>query len=94
MLRRDDHHLDGQGSAQLTQSVWLFVVKRKSWGRNRSWGGARTQQVAMSVIRTARRQGVDPIELMATAQREPEPRVAAVLRIPTRDSPVELEDPA
>lgn len=76
------------------QAIRPAVVNRKSWGGNRSWRGARTQQVAMSVIRTARQQDVDPIELMAAAQRDPEPRVAAMLRIPTRASPVELEDPA
>lgn len=69
------------------QAIRPAVVNRKSWGGNRSWRGARTQQVAMSVIRTARQQGVDPIELMAVAQRECEPKVSAMLRIPARASP-------
>jgi transposase len=76
------------------QAIRPAVVNRKKWGGNRSWRGARAQEVAMSVIRTARRQEVDPIELMAAAQREPTPKAAAMLRIPTRASPVELEDPA
>jgi transposase len=76
------------------QAIRPAVVNRRSWGGNRSWRGARTQQVTMSVIRTARQQGVDPIELMTAAQREPEPKVAAMLRIPTRASPAEFETAA
>lgn len=72
------------------QAIRPAVVNRKSWGGNRGWRGARTQEVAMSVIRTARQQGVCPIELMAAAQREPEPTVTELLRIPARASPAEL----
>lgn len=72
------------------QAIRPAVVNRKSWGGNRSWRGARTQQVAMSVIRTARQQRVDPIELMAAAQREPEAKVSGMLSIPARASPAEL----
>ncbi|MCA1677806.1 MAG: transposase [Actinobacteria bacterium] len=72
------------------QAIRPAVVNRKSWGGNRSWRGARTQQVTMSVIRTARQQGVCPIELMAAAQREREPTVTGTLRIPARASPDEL----
>jgi transposase len=72
------------------QAIRPAVVNRKSWGGNRSWRGARSQEVAMSVIRTARQQGVDPIELMATAQCEREPTVTGMLRIPARASPDEL----
>jgi len=72
------------------QAIRPAVVNRKSWGGNRSWRGARSQEVAMSVLRTARQQGVDPIELMAAAQREREPTVTGMLRIPARASPDEL----
>jgi hypothetical protein len=71
------------------QAIRPAVVNRKSWGGNRSWRGARTQQVTMSVIRTARQQGVCPIALMAAAQREAEPTVTELLRIPARASPTE-----
>jgi hypothetical protein len=72
------------------QAIRPAVVNRKSWGGNRSWRGAGTQQVAMSVIRTARQQGLCPIELMAAAHREPEPKVTELLRIPARASPEEF----
>lgn len=65
-------------------------MNRKSWGGNRSWNGARTQQVAISVIRTARQQHNDPIELMAGAQRHSEPTVFNLLRLPARASPLAL----
>lgn len=71
------------------QAIRPAVVNRKSWGGNRSWRGARTQQVTMSVIRTARQQGVCPIALMAAAQREAESTVTELLRIPARASPTE-----
>jgi hypothetical protein len=71
------------------QAIRPAVVNRKSWGGNRSWARARTQQVAMSVIRTARQQRVYPLELMAAAQHEAEPRVTEMLRIPARASPDE-----
>jgi transposase len=38
------------------QALRPAIVNRKSWGGNRTLNGARTQQVAMSVIRTARQQ--------------------------------------
>jgi len=72
------------------QAIRPAVVNRKSWGGNRSWRGARSQEVAMSVLRTARQQGVEPIELMAAAQREREPTVTGMLRLPARASPDEL----
>ncbi len=37
------------------------MVNRKSWGGNLTWGGAATQQVLSSVLRTARQQGTDPV---------------------------------
>jgi Transposase IS66 family len=36
------------------------VVNRKSWGGNRSWAGAHTEQIAISVIRAARQQQQRP----------------------------------
>jgi hypothetical protein len=44
----------------------------------------------MSVIRTARQQGIDPIELMAGAQRSPAPAVSELIKLPARASPTSL----
>lgn len=71
------------------QALRPAVVNRKSWGGNRSWQGAHTQQIAMSVIRSARQQRADPIELMVEAQREPERALSQLLRLPARASPLE-----
>ena len=36
-----------------------MVIARKVWGGNRTWEGARTQQVLASVLRTCWQQGKD-----------------------------------
>jgi transposase len=72
------------------QALRPAIVNRKSWGGNRSWKGAHTQQIAISVIRTAHQQHADPIELMVAAQRRSEPAVSELLRLPARASPVKL----
>ena len=69
------------------QALRPAVVNRKSWGGNRTWQGARTQQITMSVIRSARQQSIDPIELMAQAQHHREPAASNLIRLPARASP-------
>jgi hypothetical protein len=68
------------------QAIRPAVVNRKSWGGNRSWAGAHTQEVVMSVIRTARQQRVDPIELIVATSTKPEPAVSEALAILGRRS--------
>jgi transposase len=58
------------------------VVNRKSWGGNLTWRGAATQQVLASVLRTARQQGRDPVEIMTRLLRAAGP-VVADLAIPS-----------
>lgn len=65
------------------QALRPAIVNRKNWGGNRTDAGAHTQVIAMSVIRTARQQQVDPIELMAAVQHQRTPTVATQLRLPT-----------
>jgi len=72
------------------QALRPAIANRKSWGGNRSWEGARTQQITMSVIRTARQQGIDPLELMAGAQRSRAPAASELIKLPARASPVSL----
>jgi transposase len=72
------------------QALRPAIVNRKSWGGNRTPNGAQTQQITMSVIRTARQQGIDPIELMASAQRPRQPAVSELIRLPARASPTTL----
>lgn len=69
------------------QALRPAIVNRKSWGGNRTQQGARTQQITMSVIRTARQQNLDPIELMVSAQRAPQPAASNLIRLPARASP-------
>jgi transposase len=66
------------------QAIRPAVVNRKHWGGNRTWHGASTQQVLMSVIRTARQQHADPVALLRDLQREPIAAITPVLKLPTR----------
>ncbi len=69
------------------QAIRPAVVNRKNWGGNRTRNGADTQQILMSVIRTARQQHTDPVQLLADLQRHPGPIVSPALTLPTADSP-------
>jgi transposase len=72
------------------QALRPAIVNRKSWGGNRTPKGARTQQITMSVICTARQQDIDPLKLMANAQRSREPAASELITLPTRASPTQL----
>lgn len=68
------------------QALRPAIVNRKNWGENRTETGAHTQVVAMSAIRTARQQQLDPIAAMAETQLERRPTASRRLRIPTARS--------
>lgn len=72
------------------QALRPAIVNRKSWGGNRTPNGARTQQITMSVIRTARQQNIDPLELMAGAQQARQPAASELIKLPARASPTSL----
>jgi transposase len=72
------------------QALRPAIVNRKGWGGNRTPNGARTQQITMSVIRTARQQNIDPVELMAGSQRSPQPAASELIKFPARASPTSL----
>lgn len=61
------------------QAIRPAVVTRKVCGGNRTWNGARTQQVIASILRTCRQQQRDPLTLLAGMLHAPEPKVARVL---------------
>lgn len=69
------------------QAIRPAVVNRKQWGGNRTWHGADTAQVLMSVIRSARQQDADPVTLLADLLRHPTPGPSPTLRIPTPAEP-------
>jgi transposase len=72
------------------QALRPAIVNRKSWGGNRTPRGARTQQITMSVIRTARQQDIDPVELMVSAQCSRQPTASDLIKLPARASPASL----
>jgi hypothetical protein len=53
------------------RAVRWMVTARKVWGGNRTWKGARTQQILVSVLRTCWQQGKDAF-----------PRCVRLLRAP------------
>jgi transposase len=67
------------------QAIRPAVVTRKVWGGNRTWAGARTQQILASVLRTCHQQGSDPLAMFAQMlhQDQPTSLVPAILG-PTR----------
>jgi transposase len=48
-----------------------MVIARKVWGGNRTWEGARTQQVLVSVLRTCWQQGRDAFTSLVSLLRAP-----------------------
>ena len=72
------------------QALRPAIVNRKSWGGNRTEQGAQTQQVTISVIRTARQQNIDPLELMVSAQHARQPTASELIKLPARASPTTL----
>jgi transposase len=58
------------------QAVRPAVVNRKVCGGNRTWKAAGTQQVLMTLFRTAFQQGVDAIALCTGLLRSPNDTIA------------------
>jgi transposase len=52
------HGLDATNNAA-ERAIRGMVIARKVWGGNRTWEGARTQQILVSVLRTCWQQGKD-----------------------------------
>ena len=53
-----------------THVRWM-VIARKVWGGNRTWAGALTQQILVSVLRTCWQQDKDPFPRLLLLQRSP-----------------------
>ncbi len=67
------------------QAVRPAAVIRKVWGGNRTTNGAHTQEVLMSILRTSRQQGKDPVPMMADLLCQRSPSVLDL--VPSRASP-------
>ncbi len=50
---------DDQLTHAAERAIRGMVIARKVWGGNRSWEGAHTQQILVSVLRTCWQQGKD-----------------------------------
>jgi len=54
------------------QALRGMVIARKVWGGNRTWEGARTQQVLVSILRTCWQQGKDAFVRLVGLLRSPQ----------------------
>ena len=59
-----------------------MVIARKVWGGNRSWAGARTQHILVSVLRTCWQQGQDVFTRMVALWRAPRPVLLDLIPAP------------
>lgn len=79
--------LDGVAATnhRAERAIRPAVVNRKTWGGNRTWNGAATQQILDSVLTTAHHQQADPIRLLTRLLTAParDPTIAQ-LAIPGR----------
>lgn len=61
------------------QAVRPCAVNRKVWGGNRTWAGADTYGVIVSVLATAAKRGVDGLDYLAARARAPDPGLVTLL---------------
>src|SRR6202171_4780356 len=59
----------GPTHREAEQAIRPAVVNRKVWGGNRTWAGARAQEVLMSVLETCRRAGRPGLEFVSRTLR-------------------------
>lgn len=64
---------------QAERAIRGMVIARKVWGGNRSWAGARTQQVLVSLLRTCGQQGQDAFGPLVTLLRAPRPVILDIV---------------
>ena len=53
------------------RAVRWMVIARKVWGGNRTWEGAQTQQILVSILRTCHQQDKDPFSRIVLLLRSP-----------------------
>jgi len=56
-------------NGEVERAIRPAVVNRKVWGGNRTWAGARAQEVLMSVLETCRRAGRSGLEFVSQTLR-------------------------
>ena len=64
---------------QAERAIRGFVIARKVWGGNRTWKGARTQQILGSVLRTCRQQDKDSFTRIVAMLRSPTPQILDIV---------------
>jgi transposase len=57
------------------QAIRPAVVNRKVWGGNRTWSGANTQSILMSVLRTCGQRSHNPFAFLLDALCRTQPQI-------------------
>jgi len=61
------------------RAIRWMVIARKVWGGNRTWAGAQTQQILVSVLRTCWQQDQDPFQSLVLLLRSPESKILDIV---------------
>lgn len=61
------------------RAIRWMVIARKVWGGNRTWAGAQTQQILVSLMRTCWQQDKDPFTYLTLLLRSPGPQILDIV---------------
>ena len=61
------------------RAIRWMVIARKVWGGNRTWAGAQTQQILVSVLRTCWQQDKDPFPRIVLLLRSPRSQILDIV---------------
>jgi transposase len=61
------------------RAIRWMVIARKVWGGNRTWAGAQTQQILVSVLRTCWQQAKDPFARLVSLLRPPRAEILDIV---------------
>ena len=70
------------------RAVRWMVIARKVWGGNRTWAGAQTQQIVVSILRTCWQQGKDTFSRLVRLLRSPGTQILDIVPGTDRAGPV------
>jgi transposase len=69
------------------RAVRWMVIARKVWGGNRTWAGAQTQQILVSLMRTCWQQDKDPFARLSLLLRSPGAQILDIVPVADRAAP-------
>lgn len=70
------------------RAIRWMVIARKVWGGNRTWAGAQTQQILVSLMRTCWQQDKDPFAYLILLLRSRDTQMLDIVPAATRTAPL------